>query len=171
MKGKKIIFCIICLVAILSIIIAFGVSQKDNTKDKANKENQNNMQIELQEGSKIDVKNLENAKIENGMKVNNSPKAQEEKIVENLKYSEFSMDSKNGESNFRVRVTNVGKEKTDEQYVKVTCLDVNGKSIGEIYLYLGLFFLTFLLILLCFHSFLVTSFLKLVFFLVAVPLL
>lgn len=39
MKGKKIIFCIICLVAILSIIIAFGVSQKDNTKDKANKEN------------------------------------------------------------------------------------------------------------------------------------
>ncbi len=53
---------------------------KDNTKkDKANEENQNNMQIELQEGSKIDVKNLENAKIENGMKVNNSPKAQEEK--------------------------------------------------------------------------------------------
>lgn len=132
MKGKKIILCIICLVAILSIIIAFGVSQKD--KDKANKENQNNMQIELQEGSKIDVKNLENAKIENGMKVNNSPKAQEEKIVENLKYSEFSMDSKNGESNFRVRVTNVGKEKTEEQYVKVTCLDVNGNSIGEIYL-------------------------------------
>ena len=130
MKGKKIILCIICLVAILSIIIAFGVSQKDN----ANEENQNNMQIELQEGSKIDVKNLENAKIENGMKVNNSPKAQEEKIVENLKYSEFSMDSKNGESNFRVRVTNVGKEKTEEQYVKVTCLDVNGNSIGEIYL-------------------------------------
>ena len=95
MKGKKIILCIICLVAILSIIIAFGVSQKDNAKDKANEENQNNMQIELQEGSKIDVKNLENAKIENGMKVNNSPKAQEEKIVENLKYSEFSMDSNN----------------------------------------------------------------------------
>ena len=95
MKDKKIILCIICLVAILSIIIAFGVSQKDNAKDKTNKENQNNMQIELQEGSKIDVKNLENAKIENGMKVNNSPKAQEEKIVENLKYSEFSMDSKN----------------------------------------------------------------------------
>ena len=69
MKDKKIILCIICLVAILSIIIAFGVSQKDNAKDKTNKENQNNMQIELQEGSKIDVKNLENAKIENGMKV------------------------------------------------------------------------------------------------------
>ena len=112
MKDKKIILCIICLVAILSIIIAFGVSQKDNAKDKTNKENQNNMQIELQEGSKIDVKNLENAKIENGMKVNNSPKAQEEKIVENLKYSEFSMDSKNEESNFRLRVTNIGKEKT-----------------------------------------------------------
>ena len=122
MKDKKIILCIICLVAILSIIIAFGVSQKDNAKDKTNKENQNNMQIELQEGSKIDVKNLENAKIENGMKVNNSPKAQEEKIVENLKYSEFSMDSKNEESNFRLRVTNIGKEKTEEQYVKVTCL-------------------------------------------------
>lgn len=91
MKGKKIILCVICVVVILSIIIAFGVNQKDN----ANEENQNNMQIELQEGSKIDVKNLENAKIENGMKVNNSPKAQEEKIVENLKYSEFSMDSKN----------------------------------------------------------------------------
>ena len=113
MKGKKIILCIICLVAILSIIIAFGVSQKDNTKDKVNEENQNNMQIELQEGSKIDVKNLENAKIENGMKVNNSPKAQEEKIVENLKYSEFSMDSKNGESNFILRVTNIVKEKTE----------------------------------------------------------
>ena len=118
MKGKKIILCIICLVAILSIIIAFGVSQKDNTKDKVNEENQNNMQIELQEGSKIDVKNLENAKIENGMKVNNSPKAQEEKIVENLKYSEFSMDSKNGESNFRVRVTNVGKEKEKKEKIK-----------------------------------------------------
>ena len=49
MKGKKIILCIICLVAILSIIIAFGVSQKDNAKDKTNEENQNNMQIELQE--------------------------------------------------------------------------------------------------------------------------
>ena len=72
MKDKKIILCIICLVAILSIIIAFGVSQKDNAKDKTNKENQNNMQIELQEGSKIDVKNLENAKIENGMKVTKS---------------------------------------------------------------------------------------------------
>ena len=112
MKDKKIILCIICLVAILSIIIAFGVSQKDNAKDKTNKENQNNMQIELQEGSKIDVKNLENAKIENGMKVNNSPKAQEEKIVENLKYSEFSMDSKNEESNFRLRVTNIGNRRT-----------------------------------------------------------
>lgn len=134
MKDKKIILCIICLVAILSIIIAFGVSQKDNAKDKTNEKNQNNMQIELQEGSKIDVKNLENAKIENGMKVNNSPKAQEEKIVGNLKYSEFSMDSKNGESNFRLRVTNIGKEKTEKQYVKVTCLDVNGNSIGEIYL-------------------------------------
>ena len=50
MKGKKIILCIICLVAILSIIIAFGVSQKDNAKDKTNEKNQNNMQIELQEG-------------------------------------------------------------------------------------------------------------------------
>ena len=56
MKGKKIILCIICLLAILSIIIAFGVSQKIIQKDKANEENQNNMQIELQEGSKIDVK-------------------------------------------------------------------------------------------------------------------
>ena len=120
MKDKKIILCIICLVAILSIIIAFGVSQKDNAKDKTNKENQNNMQIELQEGSKIDVKNLENAKIENGMKVNNSPKAQEEKIVENLKYSEFSMDSKNEESNFRLRVTNIGKEKTEETFPSVS---------------------------------------------------
>ncbi len=134
MKGKKIILCVICVVVILSIIIAFGVNQKDNAKGNANEENQNNMQIKLQEGSKIDVKNLENAKIENGMKVNNSPKAKEEKIVENLKYSEFSMDSKNGESNFRVRVTNVGKEKTEEQYVKITCLDVNENSIGEIYL-------------------------------------
>lgn len=122
MKGKKIILCIICLVAILSIIIAFGVSQKDNAKDKTNEKNQNNMQIELQEGSKIDVKNLENAKIENGMKVNNSPKAQEEKIVENLKYSEFSMDSKNGESNFRVRVTNVGKEKNGRTICKSNML-------------------------------------------------
>ena len=26
------------------------------------------------------------------------------------------------------------EEKTEEQYVKVTCLDVNGNSIGEIYL-------------------------------------
>ncbi len=32
------------------------------------------------------------------------------------------MDSKNGESNFRVRVTNVGKEKTEEQYVKSNML-------------------------------------------------
>ena len=38
MKGKKIILCVICVVVILSIIIAFGVNQKDN----ANEENQNN---------------------------------------------------------------------------------------------------------------------------------
>ena len=89
---------------------------------------------EINRGKNIVLAVIGEEPIENGMKVNNSPKAQEEKIVENLKYSEFSMDSKNGESNFRVRVTNVGKEKTEEQYVKVTCLDVNGKLIGEIYL-------------------------------------
>lgn len=40
MKGKKIILCIICLVAILSIIIAFGVSQKDKPKDKTRRKSE-----------------------------------------------------------------------------------------------------------------------------------
>lgn len=127
---KMLILIIIAVVIIIITMIIIKLGKKNTVAETA----ENVVSNESSSDSKIDLSNMENAEVKDGVKVNVSEKAHEEKTYGNLKFSDLSLNSADGETNFVVNVTNVGEKKSKEQYVKITCVDKDEKEIGQLYL-------------------------------------
>lgn len=121
-KTKKNIILAMIIIVITVIIIIFSKNAKENST-KISYEN-----------TLIDTNNLENAEMQNDLKVNISAKAHEEKTYKDFKFNNLTIDSKNGETNLNVEITNTGKEETKEQYVKLICERNDKTEIGQLYL-------------------------------------
>lgn len=128
MSKKKMIIVAVAVLVIIAITVVIIVVNKNKKKDTIN------TLEEISEKSEIDMNNLENAEIQDGLKVNTSSKAHEEKTYNEFKLSELTLNSENGETNFVIKVANTGTTKTEEQYVQVVCLKQDGSEIGELYL-------------------------------------
>ncbi len=125
-----IVITLIILVVIALVIIKVNIDKKNKLRENEIKEAQNNAGTE----SRIDFENLENAKLQDNLKVNTSEQAHNNKTFDGLEFSDMQLNSDNGETNFSVRITNISSNTIDEKYVKITCLNKEGSPIGDLYI-------------------------------------
>ena len=80
----------------------------------------------------IDINNLENAKIENGLKINTSKKIKEEKEFNGIVFSNVELKSEKGESVFTALITNNTSKKYENLFLKANFVDKKGNKLNEI---------------------------------------
>ena len=123
MKNKKVLIIIIAIIVVVAIVVGVGVvnSRKPEEgtpgKQQGTSGNENNndegTETSNKKNSLIDMENVENVKVENGSKINNSKDLLKEKTLLGLKFTNIRLAAENGLTNFTADVENVsGKDFT-----------------------------------------------------------
>lgn len=133
-KSNKKILRIVLIVAIIAVIVVVIVLINQNKGKASGKNASDGSTVELPDGSQIDLNNLDNAEIKEGKKVNNSERIKEAKEFDGYKFSDVTVNSENGETNFVVTVTNISTDFKEERYVKIVCVNQNDEEIGTLYI-------------------------------------
>lgn len=110
MKNKKsliVITIILIVLLILGVIGYFLIKNHNDNKQQIEIENIDDTEVETEEHSLIDMNNVENVKIENGSKINNSEELLKEKTLIGLKFTNIKLVAENGLTNFTADVENV----------------------------------------------------------------
>lgn len=117
MNNKKIMIIVgVIILALAIFIISKGSSKKQ-------KETNSDEPIKTNEISKA---------LEDGQKVNKSEKMKETKKLGNIEISNIILNFQNNESQLTAKVKNVGNTAEGDYFIKITMLDRNGTSIGEV---------------------------------------
>ena len=134
-KSNKKILKIVLIIAIIAVIVVVAIVLINKNKGKlSGKIASDGSTVELPDGSQIDLNNLDNAEIKEGKKVNNSERIKEAKEFDGYKFSDVTVNSENGETNFVVTVTNISTDFKEERYVKIVCVNQNDEEIGTLYI-------------------------------------
>lgn len=121
-KSNKKILRIVLIVAIIAVIVVAIVLINQNKGKASGKNASDGSTVELPDGSQIDLNNLDNAEIK------------EAKEFDGYKFSNVTVNSENGETNFVVTVTNISTDFKEERYVKIVCVNQNDEEIGTLYI-------------------------------------
>lgn len=116
-KNKKVIIIVGVIILVLAIFMIYKGSSKKQNEDNINNPNK----------TKEIVKTLEN-----GQKVNKSEKMKETKKLGNIEISNIILNFQNNESQLTAKVKNVGNIAEGDYFIKITMIDKNGASIGEV---------------------------------------
>ena len=117
MNNKKIMIIVgVIILALAIFIISKGSSKKQ-------KETNSDEPIKTNEISKA---------LEDGQKVNKIEKMKETKKLGNIEISNIILNFQNNESQLTAKVKNVGNTAEGDYFIKITMLDRNGTSIGEV---------------------------------------
>ena len=116
MKNKKVLIIIAIILTVLLIlgVTAYFIVKNNNENKQQQTEIQN---VDKSEDAKttengeanslIDMNNIENVKIENGSKINNSEELLKDKILIGLRFTNIKLVAENGLTNFTADVENV----------------------------------------------------------------
>ena len=142
-KNKRKVIIVIILIIILMVLGTICVIsiKKNDQENNTTEENNIDMSVNntnIQEGEiLIDYDNLENAKLEDGIKINTSEKVHQQKTFEGLRINQVLIDSEQNMTNFSINFENISDKTIGEKYLKITCLDKSGNQIGELYAYVS----------------------------------
>lgn len=124
MNKKTVFKILIVLIITLAIIETVALIVKHNLKQQ-------------RENTIIQYENLDNAKIENGEKVNISEKAKTPKNIDGLTISLQNAISENDGTNITISAQNTSNTRSEETYLRITCVKENGEQIGQMYVYIN----------------------------------
>lgn len=152
-KKRISVFLLLVFVIILIAFFAISMINKNNTNnadntDNSKKENKDYVsdgtyvmpeelkkEIEEMDNSNsggIDKDSLNNAKIENNVKINTSEKLSKDKDFEGLKFTNISLKEQNGVSNITATVINKSGKLFKEKNILFVFVNNNGNEMFEI---------------------------------------
>ncbi len=118
MNNKKVMIIIgVIILALVIFIISKGNSKKQNEENNSDNPNNSNEIVKT---------------LEDGQKVNKSGKMKETKKLGNIEISNIILNFQNNESQLTAKVKNVGNTAEGDYFIRITMIDENGTSIGEV---------------------------------------
>ncbi|MBD8923499.1 hypothetical protein EGR52_08825 [bacterium] len=133
---KRIIAIIIAILVILLIVggITELIIYKNNSKQNNNQSEQQESQDETV--SLIDMKNTENAKIENGVKENTSESISKDRKLGNLSITDIKLSAQDGVTAFTATVKNDSNKDFVGGIVKISFTNKDGSNYAELEAYI-----------------------------------
>lgn len=126
---KSIILLIVVIVIITTIVVSIIYQNNKNNKNNKQEEQQ---EIEQDSLSLIDMKNTENAKIENGVKENTSENVAKDRKLENLLITDIKLVAQDGVTSFTATVKNNSTKDFVGGIVKITFTNKDGSNYAEL---------------------------------------
>ena len=123
---KSIILLIVVIVIITTIVVSIIYQNNKNNKQEEQQE------IEQDSLSLIDMKNTENAKIENGVKENTSENVAKDRKLENLLITDIKLVAQDGVTSFTATVKNNSTKDFVGGIVKITFTNKDGSNYAEL---------------------------------------
>lgn len=117
----KAIFTIIAIMVII-LVIVFVVTRKNNDETEGQDTNTANNTV-TEEFVEV---------MEDGTRVNTSNKLAETKTFDGLEVSNITLTEKNNESYIRATVKNTTSQVKGDDYITLTIVDKNGKTLTEV---------------------------------------
>lgn len=122
---------IILIVAIIIIATIVGTIIYQNNKNKKNQQEQR-QETEQDSSGLIDMKNTENAKIENGVKENTSENIAQDRKLESLSITNIKLIAQGGVTAFTATVKNDSTKDFAGGIVKITFTNKDGSNYAEL---------------------------------------
>ena len=136
MKNKKLVILLaIVLVIILGVAIYFAIPKKNNNAQKLEQE-----QV-IEEGQKqysqINLENTENAKDEDGKKINTSEKLLQNKTIDGINIKDIKLVAENGTTTLTATVENKSQKKINAGKITINFTNSNGEIYAKLNSYIG----------------------------------
>ena len=128
--NKKSIILLIVVIVIITTIVESIIYQ--NNKNNKNNKQEEQQEIEQDSLSLIDMKNTENAKIENGVKENTSENVAKDRKLENLLITDIKLVAQDGVTSFTATVKNNSTKDFVGGIVKITFTNKDGSNYAEL---------------------------------------
>lgn len=126
-KNKKILVIALIFVVVIAIIVFFVMRNSDNNNNNVNSAGINSTsgqgKTDQEQFSLMDMNNVENVKIKDGVKENNSEALLKDKTFSNMKVTNIRLFAEKGLTNFTAKVEN--NTKTDFKERKITIVFTN----------------------------------------------
>ncbi len=135
-QSKLPFFCIVVLL-IAVVITIIMVIKNNQAKDEKSKEQQSTESSEtevvpLPEASLIDMNNTENAKVENGTKLNTSSKLAEPKTFKGLTLKDIKLIAEGGVTRLTANVENTSSQNFQEQGIEIVFTNQDGSEYARL---------------------------------------
>lgn len=127
--NKKGIIILIVAIIIIATIVVTTIYQNNKNKNTQQEQQQ---ETEQDNSGLIDMKNTENAKIENGVKENTSENIAKDRKLENLSITNIKLIAKGGVTAFTATVKNDSTKDFAGGIVKITFTDKDGSNYAEL---------------------------------------
>lgn len=119
MERKKIVkIAIIIILVVIIGVIAYLIIPKDN-KNTSKVVEDSTIEEGQQQYSQINLENTENAKVENGQKINTSEKLLQEKNIDGIVIKDIKLVAQNGTTSFTATVQNNTSKKIDARKITI----------------------------------------------------
>lgn len=127
--NKKGIIILIVAIIIIATIVVTTIYQNNKNKNTQQEQQQ---QTEQNKSGLIDMKNTENAKVENGVKENTSENIAKDRKLENLSITNIKLIAKGGVTAFTATVKNDSTKDFAGGIVKITFTNKDGSNYAEL---------------------------------------
>ena len=127
--NKKGIIILIVAIIIIATIVVTTIYQNNKNKNTQQEQQQ---ETEQDNSGLIDMKNTENAKIENGVKENTSENIAKDRKLENLSITNIKLIAKGGVTAFTATVKNDSTKDFAGGIVKITFTNKDGSNYAEL---------------------------------------
>ena len=127
---KRINIIIFIIVIIIALLIAGTIIYQKNKDKNTNQEEQ--QETEQDNLSLIDMKNTENAKIENGVKENTSENIAKDRKLGNLSITDIKLVAQDGVTAFTATVKNNSTNDFEGGIVKIIFTNKDGSNYAEL---------------------------------------
>ena len=129
LNKKGIIILIVAIIIIATIVVGTIIYQNNKNKNTQQEQQQ---QTEQNKSGLIDMKNTENAKVENGVKENTSENIAKDRKLENLSITNIKLIAKGGVTAFTATVKNDSTKDIAGGIVKITFTNKDGSNYAEL---------------------------------------
>ena len=127
MKNKKLVILLaIVLVIILGVAIYFAIPK-----------NNNNAQKDQKQYSQINLENTENAKVEDGKKINTSEKLLQNKTIDGINIKDIKLVAENETTTLTATVENKSQKKINAGKITINFTNSNGEIYAKLNSYIG----------------------------------
>lgn len=127
--NKKGIIILIVAIIIIATIVVTTIYQNNKNKNTQQEQQQ---ETEQDNSGLIDMKNTENAKVENGVKENTSENIAKDRKLENLSITNIKLIAQGGVTAFTATVKNDSTKDFAGGIVKITFTDKDGSNYAEL---------------------------------------